>query len=261
VAGEAAGRMPPLALFFRGTFRFPFYRETLRQSLTLMIGATIVLAAVWLGVWSQTNDSDAVDKFLRVTYWHGLLLAVVPGTMAAMAWTIVASAYAVTVVRETSCGADAIEHCPKLLMLEGMGDFLYVLSGLILAALPGLLGTPLWRWLEVSRPVAIAVTIPLLFPIILLSALDHNSSVSPLSPAVWRSVLHGWRVWLGFYVVTVAAAALGGGLVAAAARYGGPVGSVLGGGTVAAIGWLAYFRLLGRLAIFCAGHWAKDGVP
>jgi hypothetical protein len=260
-AWEAAGSTPPLALFFGGTFRFPFYMQTLRPSLTLVIGAILVLAAVWLATWSQASDSDADDRFARVAYWHSLLLAMVPGTMVAIAWIIAASAYAVTVVRETSCGADAVESWPNFFMLEGLGDVVFVLNGLILAALPGVLAAPLWHRLEVSRALGIAVTISVLFPIIFLSLLDRNSPVSPLSPNVWRSVLHAWRVWLGFYMVTLSAAAAAGGMVAAAARYGGPIGAVAAGGALAGIGWLAYFRLLGRLAAFCAGHGAKDSGP
>jgi hypothetical protein len=258
-AWEAAGRMPSLGLFFSGTFRFPFYRQTLPESLTLLIGAVVVLTAAWLAIWSQSSDSAAVDKFLRVGYWHGLLLAIVVGTPAAAGWLVVASAYAVTVVRETSYGADAIESWPNFFLLEGLGDSLYVVNGLILTSLPGVLAVPLWRWLDVSRSLGIAITIPVLFPIVLLSMLDRNSPVSPLGPTVWRSVLHGWRVWLGFYVTTLAAAAMAVGLAAAAARYGGLVGGMAVAGAMIGAGWIVYFRLLGRLAAFCAGHWDKDG--
>ncbi len=47
-AWPATGGMPPLGLFFSGTFRFPVYLASLPQSLGLSIGAMVLVAGIRL---------------------------------------------------------------------------------------------------------------------------------------------------------------------------------------------------------------------
>ncbi len=215
-AQEAAGGMPPLGLFFAGTFRFPFYLATLSESLRLSIGAVVLVAGIRLALWCYHTDDEQLDPSTRVLLWNGLMLSAAFGGVFALVWACAAAACGLTVLHDTSHGADAIESWPNLLRLEGPGELVYTLSAVVLSALPGLLSTSLWRWLGVPRPLGIAVTVPVLFPIFLLSMLETRSPTDPVSLAVWRSVLYAWRAWLAFYLIALATAVVTAALMAAA---------------------------------------------
>jgi hypothetical protein len=260
-AWEAVARRPPLRLFFRGTFRFPFYIDTLAATLGLAGGAIVAVAATRLLLWCAAADRQGIDAYTRALLWNGICFSVVLGTVTVAVWLVAASAYGLAIIRETSFGADRVAEWPHFLGLEGFGDWMYVVSGGLLAALPAVLATPVWHWFGLSRLPAVAIGLPLLFPIFLLSMLETNSPANPLSPRIWKSLAVGWRAWLAFYLVTFA------GLSAIFALLRWPIaggapptlasapGTVAAGG-LAAIGWLVYCRLLGRLACFCSGNWA-----
>jgi hypothetical protein len=259
-AWESVARRPPLRLFFGGVYRFPFYMETLGQTLALVAGAIVAVAAIRLLLWCAIADREGLDRYTRVLLWNGILLSTVLSALATLPWIVAAAAYGLTVIRETSFGADRVADWPHFLALEGLGDWVYVCSGGLLATLPAVLATPLWHWLGTSRWPAVAVGLPLLYPVFLLSMLETNSPANPLSPWVWKSILVGWRAWVEFYLITFA---LGGAIVAVVRRLpaaGAPT-TLASAAAAAAIGallslaWLVYCRLLGRLACFCSGNW------
>ena len=257
-AREATGGVPPLGLFFAGTFRFPFYLATLSESLVLSIGAVVLVAGIRLALWCYNADNEELDQYTRVLLWNGLMLSGAFGGVFALVWACAAAACGLTILHDTSHGADAIESWPNLLRLEGLGEFVYTVNALVLSALPGLLATPLWHWLGISRTLGIAVTVPVLFPIFLLSMLETRSPTDPVSLAVWRSLLYAWRAWLAFYLVALAAALVTAALAVAAIRHAGWAVGLVAAGALLTAAWMIYFRLLGRLAWFCSGRWARD---
>ena len=127
-----------------------------------------------------------------------------------------------------------------------------MLSGLAIGIVPGLVAAPLWDWLGWPKLLMMAVTAIVLFPVLLLSMLETNSPMAPVSPPVWESVLRAWRAWGLFYLITVPAGVIVCVLAAITLH-----NSVVLGAIVASIlltaAWMTYFRLLGRLAWFCAG--------
>ena len=245
---------PSLRMFFSGTFTFPFQVRTLAEWMALVMAAIPAAGAVWLAIWCATADNDAVDKFTRVLLWNGLLLSTTFGAIAIPAWIGVASAYGLTILRETSHGCDAIESWPNVLMLEGLGGAVCMVNAIILCLLPGLLAAPLWHWLGTARPLMTAVGVPVLFPLFLLSMLETNSPTSPLSLPVWSSLWWAWRAWALFYLLTFGVAAMAVALPVAATVYAGRAVGVVVTGVVIAAAWMIYCRLLGRLAWFCSGR-------
>lgn len=245
---------PPYRLVFANTFSFPLRAAALGRFLALAIVAIAVVAVANLAVWCARADHEGVDPSTRVLLWHGLLFSSCFGLLVALGWTWAASAWGVTVIRDTFYGCDDVRRWPDPLALEGLSEWMFVASSAILATLPGLTATGVWQWLNIPRSAGIAVCVPVLFPIFLLSVLETDSPVNPLSSAVWRSLFRGWRVWMVFYGVTLLAAALAAAIVTMGFLYGGwPIGVVLLG-VLVALEWLIYCRLLGRLAWYCSGR-------
>ena len=255
---EVAGCTPPLRLFLFGVFGFPLRLQTLGPFLALAVGAGAAVAAFRLGIWCGSADSPNVDSSTRVLLWNGLLLSSVFGTMVLLAWTCAASAYGLTILRDTSHGCDAIEDWPRVLALEGLGASVYVVNALLLGTLPGLLATPLWHRLGVPGPLMIAIVAPALFPVFLLSMLETDSPTNPLSFPVWRSLWWAWRAWGLFYLISFAAVATVVAVLAVVTYYGGWAIDVFGAGVVIAMAWMVYFRLLGRLGWFCSGRFTAE---
>ena len=76
-AWESVARRPPLRLFFGGVYRFPFYMETLGQTLALVGGAIVAVAAIRLLLWCAIADREGLDRYTRVLLWNGILLSTV----------------------------------------------------------------------------------------------------------------------------------------------------------------------------------------
>jgi len=251
---EPIHQMPPVRLLFDGVFGFPFRLGTFWQFIALGIGTVAAIAAVWLAVWCGSADNEDVDKYTRVILWNGLLWSIAFGAIVLPAWIYLTSIYGLAILRDTSHGGDVATTWPRLLLLEGVGQTAYVVNGLVLAALPGVLATPLWRWLEVPRVWGIAACLPVLFPLVLLSMLEADSPTSPFSLSVWRSTLSGWRAWAMFYLASFGVVALTVVRLLVVMRHAGwTVGSVAAG-FLFAVAWMFYFRLLGRLAWLCSGR-------
>ena len=154
---ENARRPPPLRLFFADTLSFPFRLDAIGQFVALAAGAVVLLAAVRSRRLVRNAPTPrAIDKFTRLMLWNGLLLSIVFGTVILLLWTCVASAYGLAILRGTSHGAETVDDWPNVLLLEGLGEWAYVAGGLVLSALPGVLATPLWNWLGVSRALGVA---------------------------------------------------------------------------------------------------------
>ena len=143
---------------------------------------------------------------------------------------------------------------PNLLALEDAGQCLYVFNSLFLAVLPAVLAARLWSRMGVPMAWAIGGGIAMLFPILLLSMLAANSPLHLLSLRVWRSLLGGGLAWIGFHLTTFAAGLAVAALEIALWRHAGWAVDVAVTAVVAAVGWMVYFRLLGRLALLLHSH-------
>jgi hypothetical protein len=252
---------PPLRLFFSRTFTFPFHRAAIWQTAAVALLSMALVGVVRLGVWCFVADNELIEKSTRILLWNGQLFSVSSGALVAIVWTLIASAYGVTLLRETSEGCDVVREWPRLLVLEGRGESVHVVSGLLLSALPGCVLGLTCRWLQVETSVLIGGGMWLLFPLFLLSMLMANSPTHPVASRAWHSLFWAWHAWALFYLLTLGLAALALTVMSAAMTHTGWAISVTLAGIVLATVWMIYFRLLGRLAWFCSERFVKGDCP
>ena len=254
---QAIGRPPPRGLFFAGVFGFPFRLENLLQTIVVAAVSILLILAVRTALWCVAADALEDDAHSRVLLWNGLLLSVVAGLFVALICAYLASAFGLTVLHDTSHGADSVGSWPRVLLLEDGGAIAYVGFAMLLAALPGVLSAAVWQRLGIPKTWAIIGPMPLFLPPLLFSMLEGKSPLNPFSSRVWMSILHGWRVWVTFYILSGVVVGSILAVLVFISRYGGWTVGIVASGAVAAVVWMVYFRLLGRLAWYCSGRWAK----
>jgi hypothetical protein len=247
-AWDAAGGGSLARLFFAGTFTLPLRPDSLWPTLTLCFNTIVLVGAVRLGAWCFNADSAEFDRATRLLLANGLMFSLAFGSVVLVAWSFLASAYGMAILRETAQGVDAVKDWPNVFALEDLGEIVYVANSLVLASLPGAAAIPIWNRFEVPLPWAIGASIVVLFPILLLSMLAADSPSHPLSLPVWKSLGGHWPAWLGFHITTCAIGAAAVATEIALRRQTGWVTEVLVSGVVLAAAWMIYFRLLGRLA-------------
>jgi hypothetical protein len=131
--------------------------------------------------------------------------------------------------------------------LPPLGDWYFAFfSVLFVWLMSGALGYPLALVPSIG-PLAVPISSLVLFPILLLSALECESFFVPLSPRVWGTLGRFAGTWLAFYIVSTLLLAAW--LVPTSfAVQAAPYASVLLAAPALAAVMLIYARLLGRLA-------------
>jgi hypothetical protein len=245
--GEPSRRPPlPARPFLTGTFSFPLSWNARFYGLYLTIGAMVVLrlAAQAVGF----GETRGLQSWLfSALLWPA---TVILGTM----WLTFASGCALAVVRDTANGLTKVGSWPALDVLEYLMDPLYLFNSVCVSVLPGVaLGWVLAHY-GFRGGAAGPISGFLLFPIVLLSMLEHGSPMGIVSGPVLRTFALAARGWGAFYLAS-ALLLVAAGCSAAAALLG--IENLLGAflaAVVVAAAWLIYFRLLGRLAWYCAEH-------
>lgn len=242
-------RPRPRWTFFSGVFTFPGYGSSLACWLGLSAGLVVLgfmalqaiaLASVWAGR----------SMFL------GMMLAAVTGVLG-LVWFVIASAHMLAIVRDTANGCDEVEDWPEAMFLDWLGASAYVFSSAALSVVPGVAARHVLEWLGQSGEWCVALSMWLGFPVLLVSMLETNSPLRPISLPVLGTLVRRWWAWAVFYLET-AAVVLGLDVMVMTAGWAfGPVGIVPAAAlTVAAI--MVYFRLLGRLTWLVSGT-AEEG--
>jgi hypothetical protein len=175
----------------------------------------------------------------------GLFIAI-----AAIGMMILAMSYSITsclaAIQDTADGHDL----PQDNTFPEWDQWLYtLLSWVMVGAAAAAVGFPLSLAIG---PMAFAISFLLLFPILLLSAMEADSFIMPFSPPVLRSLGYYAHGWLMFYLVSIGLITL----VAYGFDYAyreSPVTTLLLSGPVLAALLLIYARLIGRLAWKASG--------
>ncbi len=233
--------LPPRP-FVTGTFDFPFTCAW-GNAIRLSIWALLCLgSAVTGGAMIAAGESFAVIV--------GVLLATVAIFLSIGCITF-ATGCAIAVLRDTANGCDEIQNWPGIGFLDWMGEPLYVVSAILVSVFPGVA----LRWLPPEYGAANVIVPPLglflLFPFVLLSMLENGSPIDPISWPVCRTLWRSWKGWASFYLVT-ASLLVTAAVLAIAASAAGPLYGLFALPVIGVIVWLIYFRLLGRLAWYCA---------
>ena len=224
-----------------GVFTFPWRRANLAKWLSLSVGATLITG---LGLFGLN---------MRIA-----LPAIGPAVLClAACWAALFVINLLTILGDTAAGADSVGAWPNsAAFLDWFGSTFFVVNSLALGLLAGRCVGWLFDRIGLPGDIAVAGITALLFPFLLLSMLEANSPLVPLSKAVCRSLIRTWRAWVGFYLAAIALLAVAGGIVIATTLAVSPLLAIpLLAGTLVASS-MVYFRLLGRLA-WCCSQWAR----
>ena len=234
---------PPKWTFFSGVFTYPWRGVNLSRWTAMSFGLSISgLASFkvleYLGLMGDLLTNLAVQGLVL-----GMFAIVI--TLAVLSF---AAASCRAAIQDTADGHDL----PQEASLPEWDHWVFTfLAWLSLWAAAGAIGFPLSLAIG---PAAFLITATLLFPILLLSAMESDSYIVPFSPPVLRTLGYFWHGWLMFYLLTTGMFA--GWLVAFDFAYPrAPNLTVLFSGPVLAAMMLIYARLLGRVA------WCASGAP
>src|SRR5208282_2699363 len=140
-----------------------------------------------------------------------MLFQVLAGCLA-VGWAGVFSINLLTILGDTSAGADNVGHWPDAgAFVDWAGSTFFVINSLALSVLAAVGAGWLLDRLGLPGNIALAGMPVLLLPLLLLSMLEANSPFVPLSKAVCRSLTRNWPAWLGFYLETIVLLAVSGG--------------------------------------------------
>lgn len=220
-----------------GILAFPFQVQVLPVWIGLAVGLLAIAALV--------DTVISMTRSLSLEY----IMAVFVALIAAFATALIAGLCIpplMTIIEFTADGLERIPHWPGHDLLDRGRVLLYAVNSFAMSALPGMLPMMVLSGLGVPSWLGL-LTVPLLWPVVLLSMLEADSPFVPFSNAIrtsFRQVPHGWK---SFYLRSL-------GLAAALAipavllfLYGHRFGRVY---LMFAVSYYAvvYCRLLGRLA-------------
>jgi hypothetical protein len=225
---------PPERPFVSGVFSFPFYLTTLPVWVLVSFGLTLAGLGVVLIIWLADQGLT-----LAVRCFIGPVCLV---TLGAVSY---ASTCFLSALQTTAEGYDTVSEWYPADWREWLWSNRYTLAMFVLAALIA------WPIKSATQSWLLAgVLVFLLYPILLLSALESGTPLQPYSAVVLRSLGQVWWAWVLFYLETAAMLGVWTGMVAWQFAFN-PFVTMLIGMPVLGANVLIYARLLGRL-VWCA---------
>jgi hypothetical protein len=185
-----------------------------------------------------------------ISYFVAMMMGIV-AVVFGLLLCVAASAYLLAILQGSAEGADRIENWPEAVFLDWVFQCLYILIALSLALMAGTIVDCLLD--HTGRHLVPGAVIGLLgvFPIALLSVLESGSPFVPISMPVLHSLSYAWRGWAVFYLETLIL--VPGAIVASVfVLVRGGIWAIVPATTLLMATCLIYFRLLGRLAWYCA---------
>ena len=182
---------PPKWTFFSGVFTFPWQGANMVRWASMSVGmsATFVLAfytGQLLGLFGGLGGEALM----------GIPLCMVTIALALATFSLSAASL-VAAIQDTADG----HREPQEGSLPEWNQWLFTfISVFTLWALAAALGTPLSLVPEIG-PAACLISGLLVFPILLLSAMEADSFLVPYSPVVLATLRDYWRGWLVFYLI------------------------------------------------------------
>jgi hypothetical protein len=176
-------------------------------------------------------------------------------------WFAVAAACALAIIGDTANGCDRIVRWPDAAFLDWIGETFVVATGV------GISVAPLVGLAWVSREFGsesdggVPVGFFFLFPVVLLALLENGSLFDVVSLPLLRTFWMAPGGWGRFYLSTAILVLAAATIVVLSVPTPGD-GQLWGIAAIAVVSvmsslvWLIYFRLLGRLAWFCADRTA-----
>lgn len=222
----------PQWIFLSTVFEFPWMGQNAWRWTMVAFGLA-VSGALFVPIVELMKRGPDLMMVLLALVASGVLLLTGGAT----------SAVFLAAIQDTSDGFREVQEST----FPEVGEWFFsFLSLLYIWGLSGAIGYPL-VFVDAIGPVAVPISMFVMFPILVLSGMECESFLFPYSPAILRTLGRVWWAWLGFYGLS---AALCGGWFAAVA-YGYPRAPYLtsiGGALALAALVLIYARLLGRIA-------------
>ncbi|MBX3415807.1 MAG: hypothetical protein KF708_24195 [Pirellulales bacterium] len=242
---------PPRSLYFSGVFGFPFRGDAASRWLSLTLLMCVLCGLSW-GMLMFIGGGPGGSQFevgLGVVGAGFMLLA---AFWAFLITASFASNCAKTIVEDTAAGGDQVASWPEAdwrtwffpMVAVGYVSFLTLTIGYVLHLAVLLAPLEIQEYLNFG---AFAIVPFVLFPLLMLSGLECDSMVVPLSGPVFASLWRHAGSWLGFYGLTALLAC--GVLLPAVVLRPFLLGlfAVLYFAVAASTGTFLYARLLGRL--------------
>lgn len=239
--------LPPKP-FLTGTFSFP-----------LSPGARPYVAGVGaasFAIFYVASRGILFSQSPGLATWLASAGLAVVAVFLALMWFIFASGCALAIVRETANGVERIGVWPGFDFLSYLVEPLYLInsacvSALFVVAFDWVLGR-MWLGHMVGLTAGLVV-----FPVVLLSMLETASPLGIVSGPVWRTIGVAGQGWAAFYGTSTAMVAAAVAVMSLALWFGGLFGYLIAA-IVWTFAWFIYFRLLGRLAWYCADRTNRD---
>lgn len=244
-------RAPPLDLFLKRTFSYPFRSGSRGWFVILLIFSFVIEGSAALSLYFGSFPTSSKD--VGAAWFASVLLAAITLILAVI-FFITLSAIGVAILRDTSEGLEKLINLPQGMFTDWIEETIYVLVNLFFGGLPAVI---LFKALPDSPGLKTAIFIlseTIFFPIFLLSSLASTSIVIPYSAPVWRSLRYAWHTWVLFYLFTLLS---GESLVLLwqINPYKSDWTNALVFSIFLSVFWIIYFRLLGRLALYCSGFY------
>lgn len=244
---------PPLGLFFKGTFVFPFTAGPCGWYLTLFFLCCAVEAGVLLAIylagfsggWEIAGNWIACMILIAITIIIGVFTL------------LLASSICLVILRDTSNGIHKFKNQQIGWFTDWAGEAVYMAFSLFWGAAPAMI-------LVFLLPIKLEARAPIylffetcLFPIFLMSALECKSPAMPYSKPVWKSLYYAWHAWALFYLLTLLIGETFVYLLRVVPFETIYIELAFVSGFLPFL-LIVYFRLLGRLAWFCSGQFHED---
>lgn len=179
--------------FFSNTFAFSFHRNAMPQWLAITLGFLI---------------SAFIGQYGKTAFEMGGIYGLVSGSLlgiASIAILMFSGSYAmacmIDIVTNTAYNLDKADDWPDPDWRERLWQFWRVIYLFGLSAIAGWGVSTLLGPSPEYQLIPFSITVFLLFPVMLLSALESTSFLLPFSTSVWRSMLVAPAGWLVFYGV------------------------------------------------------------
>ncbi len=226
--------MPPWPLV-NGVLTFPFHPNSLIYCGKLAVGG-VAFAGLFTAVTFMLLSGGYGAVFGAVLSVPTALFGMIYGS-----WVLSSQSRVLT---ETANGADEIEEWVNPDFSAWIFESIYLANALALGAAVGWVVELLTG--GVLHGAAVAASVFLLSPVILLSFLETGVALNPISLAVLGSLFSRWWAWWGFYGLAAVLVS-----ATAATTYGlwllVGTASAIPSAILMALAVMIYFRLLGRL--------------
>ncbi len=232
---------PPRWTFLSGVFGYPWRGVNFARWAAISFGLSIASAVDYKAI----DTAGLLDGDLTQTNAFGIV-QIVFGIMITLGVASFAAASCRAAIIDTADG----HNLPQEDTLPEWDLWIFTLVAWVsLGAAAAAVGYPLTLAIG---PAGFFVTLVMLFPLLLLSAMESDSYIMPVSGPVLRTLWTYGHGWLAFYLLSTAILAL----AVAAFVFGlpeAPIATCIAMGPVLAAALLIYARLLGRLAWGASG--------